>query len=167
MIKRNLIIIFILTIICTNAIFAQDQGINWAADGTGYYEFKNGGIVKVDAKTEVQTILVKKESLIPLGGLLPLVVQSFNYSNDKAKILLFANTAKVWRYNTRGDYWVMNTSTNKLTQLGKGLALQSLMFAKFSPDSKNVAYVSESNIYRRYCNRANKKAYSGWFKKIN
>ena len=146
MIKKNLII-FILLLICANEIIAQDQGINWMADGTGYYDFKNGGIVKVDAKTEAQTILVNKESLIPPGSLVSLKVQSFNYSNDKAKILLFANTAKVWRYNTRGDYWVMNTATNKLIQLGKGLALQSLMFAKFSPDSKYVAYVSESNIY--------------------
>ena len=146
MLKKNLII-FILFLICTNVLIAQNQGINWTSDGTGYYEFKNGGIVKVEPKTEVETILVNKEKLIPPSSSVPLKIQSFNYSNDKAKILLFANTVKVWRYNTRGDYWVLNSATNKLTQLGKGLALQSLMFAKFSPDSKYVAYVSESNIY--------------------
>jgi dipeptidyl-peptidase 4 len=85
--------------------------------------------------------------LTPAGATKPLKVQSFDYSNDKAKVLLFVNTVKVWRYNTRGDYWVMNNTTGKLIQLGKGLPSQSLMFAKFSPDSKMVAYVSERNIY--------------------
>ena len=126
---------------------AQDPGTNWTPDGLGYYEFKSGGIIKVDPKSNAETVVVSKESLTPAGATAPLRVQSFNYSNDKAKVLLFANTAKVWRYNTRGDYWVMNTATGKLTQLGKGLPSQSLMFAKFSPDSKSVAYVSEHNIY--------------------
>ena len=146
MVKKNGFI-FILFLTCTTAIFAQSQGLNWMPDGTGYYEFKNGGIIKVDAKTEAETILVAKETLIPIGSNNPLKIQSFNYSTDRAKILLFANTAKVWRYNTRGDYWVLNTATNKLIQLGQGLAARSLMFAKFSPDSKYVAYVSENNIF--------------------
>ena len=146
MVKKNGFI-FILFLTCTTAIFAQSQGLNWMPDGTGYYEFKNGGIIKVDAKTEAETILVAKETLIPTGSNNPLKIQSFNYSTDRAKILLFANTAKVWRYNTRGDYWVLNTVTNKLIQLGQGLAARSLMFAKFSPDSKYVAYVSENNIF--------------------
>lgn len=138
---------FFLFFFLSNFIFAQERGINWAPDGLGYYEFKNGSIIKIDAKTEGETVVVAKEVLIPNGSTAPLKVKSFDYSNDKAKILLFTNTAKVWRYNTKGDYWVMNTASNKLVQLGKGLALQSLMFAKFSPDSKFVAYVSESNIY--------------------
>ncbi|MFN0082065.1 MAG: DPP IV N-terminal domain-containing protein [Ferruginibacter sp.] len=138
---------FFLFVFLSNLIFAQERGINWAADGLGYYEFKSGSILKIDAKTEVETVIVAKEALIPDGFTSPLKVQSFDYSNDKVKILLFTNTAKVWRYNTRGEYWVMNTASSKLVQLGKGLAPQSLMFAKFSPDSKFVAYVSESNIY--------------------
>jgi dipeptidyl-peptidase 4 len=126
---------------------AQERGTNWTPDGLGYYEFKDGGIVKVDPKTDVETIVIKREQLTPAGESKALKVQSFDYANDKAKVLLFANTAKVWRYNTRGDYWVMNITNNKLTQLGKSLPTQSLMFAKFSPDSKYVAYVSDRNIY--------------------
>ena len=126
---------------------AQEHGTNWTPDGLGYYEFKAGGIVKVDPKTDAETTVISKEALTPAGSENALRVQSFDYSADKSKVLLFTNTAKVWRYNTRGDYWVMNTTANKLTQLGKGLPAQSLMFAKFSPDSKSVAYVSEHNIY--------------------
>ena len=98
MVKKNLII-FILFLTCTTTILAQSQGLNWMADGTGYYEFKSVGIVKVDVKTEAETTVVPKESLTPSGSNMPLKVQSFYYSTDKAKILLFANTQKVWRYN--------------------------------------------------------------------
>src|SRR5690606_32856744 len=40
-----------------------------------------------------------------------------------------------------------NKTSKKLQQLGKGLPVSSLMFAKFSPDASKVAYVSENNIY--------------------
>jgi dipeptidyl-peptidase 4 len=143
---RNLLSVFVLLLVC-KICPAQDHGTNWTADGLGYYEFREGGIVKVDPKTDAETVVIKKELLTPDGTSKALKVQSFDYSNDKAKVLLFANTAKVWRYNTRGDYWVMNNTTGKLIQLGKTLPAQSLMFAKFSPDSKLVAYVSERNIY--------------------
>ncbi len=143
---KNILLLFILFItfkICP----AQDHGTNWTPDGLAYYEFREDGIVKIDPKTEAEPVVIKKEFLTPAGASNALKVQSFDYSNDKSKVLLFANTAKVWRYKTRGDYWVMNNATNKLTQLGKSLPSQSLMFAKFSPDSKMVAYVSERNIY--------------------
>ncbi|WP_315816406.1 DPP IV N-terminal domain-containing protein [Paraflavitalea speifideaquila] len=54
---------------------------------------------------------------------------------------------KVWRLNTRGDYWVFDRNTNTLKKVGKGRPVSSLMFAKFSPDGAKVAYVSEYNLY--------------------
>jgi dipeptidyl-peptidase 4 len=143
---KNLLTIFLLILIF-NTSTAQNSGINWSSDGLSYYEFRDGSIVKIDPKTDKESVLIKKELLIPAGASRPLKIQSFDNSNDNEKVLLFANTVKVWRYNTRGDYWVMNNKTGKLIQLGKGLPSQSLMFAKFSPDSKMVAYVSERNIY--------------------
>ena len=136
------IIIFLLAL---NVSYAQSTV--WTEDGLGYYEFKAGGIVKIFPKTNEETVVIKKEQLIPKGEGKALKVQSFEYSTNKNSILLFANTAKVWRYKTRGDYWVMNVKTNALTQVGKSLPAQSLKFAKFSPDSKYVAYVSDNNIY--------------------
>jgi dipeptidyl-peptidase-4 len=106
-----------------------------------------GNLVKIDPKSEAQTIIIKKESFVPNGSVLPLVIEDFMFSPDNNKVLLYVNAAKVWRYKTRGDYWVLDIAKNKLRQLGKGLSSQSLMFAKFSPDSKNIAYVSERNIF--------------------
>ena len=62
-------------------------------------------------------------------------------------LLVFTNTARVWRYNTRGDYWVYTKSTSQWKQVGKNRPAQTLMFAKLSPDGKKVAYVSQQNIY--------------------
>jgi dipeptidyl-peptidase 4 len=140
---------YVLLVICMlwQVAGAQKKGINWTVDGTGYYTIKEGNIMRNDPKTEAQTLVLAKEKFTPPGATSPLNIQSFDYSADRNKILLFTNTARVWRYNTRGDYWVLNTAGNQLKQLGKGLAPQSLLFAKFSPDSRYVAYVSDHNLF--------------------
>ena len=126
---------------------AQEGRVNWTADGLGYTKMKEGNIVKVDPKTDVETILIKKEQFIPAGASKALWPQSYSYSSDNSQVLIFTNTAKVWRYKTRGDYWILNIATGDLHQVGKTAPAQSLMFAKFSPDGKQVAYVSEHNIF--------------------
>lgn len=73
-------------------------------------------------------------------------------TNDSAFALTFANRQKVWRYATRGDYYLTNLKTGEKKRLGKGLPEASLMFAKFSPNGKFVAYVSKNNIYCETCN---------------
>jgi dipeptidyl-peptidase-4 len=151
---------------------AQEHATNWTPDGLGYYEIKGDAVIKVNPKTDAETTVISREALTPAGADRPLKLQSFDYSADKSKVLLFVNTAKVWRYNTRGDYWIMNLATNKLTQLGKTLPSQSLMFAKISPDSKTAAYVSEHNIYceelstgiiKRLTNDGTRKLINGTF----
>ncbi len=85
--------------------------------------------------------------LVAPGTHKPLDIYNFFFSADGTQVLIYTNTKKVWRYNTRGDYWLVDLSTKKLTQLGKTLAPSSLMFAKFSPDGSKVAYVSAYNVY--------------------
>ena len=147
--RKISIVLFILFsfLVLNNCAYAQSRSLNWTKDGLSYLKFSDGNLVKVDPKTEQQTVLYKKELFIPSGETASLKPDAFYFSEDNTKILLFVNTAKVWRYNTRGDYWLFDITTNRLRQLGKGLPSQSLMFAKFSPDSKCVAYVSERNIF--------------------
>ena len=140
--------IFMLLIVTVQLSFAQFRGgIKWNADGTYYTKAKDGGIVKIDPKTEAETVLIKKEQLTVAGSTTAMRPQSYAFSNDNTKLLLFTHTAKVWRFNTRGDYWVLDIAANKLTQLGKSLSSQSLMFAKLSPDGKKCGYVSEHNLF--------------------
>ena len=146
---RNGVLFLVLTfLLFPNLISAQrSNGVNWTPDGLAYTKVKGGNIVRVDPATEAETILVTKEQLTPAEASEPLSPQSYSYSADKSKILLFVNTVKVWRYKTKGDYWLLDLVTGKLQQIGKDRPARSLMFAKFSPDSKMIAYVSEHNIF--------------------
>ncbi|ASW73508.1 peptidase S9 [Chryseobacterium piperi] len=135
-----------LCFLCLSPLAAQKA--QWTPDGNAYYSFTKNGIeiVNLLSPGKNQTFLSPSE-LIPSRSSEALDVQSFQVSPDAKSLLLFANTQKVWRDNTRGDYWIFDKNTKKLTQLGKGLPAESLMFAKFSPDGKKVAYVSKHNIY--------------------
>ena len=62
-------------------------------------------------------------------------------------LLIFTNTKRVWRANTRGDYWILNLETNNLKKLGGDAKSSTLMFATLSPNNKYVGYVRENNIY--------------------
>lgn len=128
--------------------------IRWTPDGTAYYSYdrrpdaKGPDLVRVDPANGDKTVLVRSEQLIPAGDSVPLAAQSFRFSEDGRKLLLFTNTARVWRLNTRGDYWVLDLDSGKLRQLGgPGARPQTLMFAKFSPQGDRVAYVRENNLY--------------------
>ncbi|MBP6003232.1 MAG: S9 family peptidase [Pyrinomonadaceae bacterium] len=127
--------------------------VRWMKDSKGYSTVETnkdlGGeeIVRYDAQTGERSVLVAAKQLIPAGAQKPLGIDNYEWSDDNAQMLIFTNTKKVWRYNTRGDYWVLDLRSGKLQQLGKGLDESTLMFAKFSPDGTRVGYVSKQNIY--------------------
>lgn len=127
--------------------------IRWMKDNKGYsmLEYntvaKANDIIRYNVASGTKSILVSANQLLPAGNSLPLSIYDYGWSDDNNQLLIFTNTRKVWRYHTRGDYWVLNLTTGKLTQLGKGLEEATLMFAKFSPDGRRVAYVSKLNIY--------------------
>jgi len=138
-----------------NNTFSQ-KGINavrWMKDNKGYSALEAnetiGGtdIVKYNAVTGKREVLVSASSLIPAGKHSPLAIGNYAWSNDNMKLLIFTNTRKVWRYNTRGDYWVLDFNNGKLTQIGSSMETSRLMFAKFSPDGKKVGFVYKNNIY--------------------
>ena len=125
----------------------------WADDGKSYYAFdrrETGGadLVQVDPVTLARQIVVRREQLIAPGDTAPLRPSSFRFSADGRRLLVYTNTARVWRQNTRGDYWVLELGTGTLRKLGGPAAKPStLMFAKFSPEGDRVAYVRENNLY--------------------
>ena len=129
-------------------LFAQPpQGINWAKDGNSFYQSTDDGIEQVDLAASKIDIILTKETLTPPGATEPMKVRNFFFSNDGKKVLIYTNSKRVWRYDTRGDYWWVDLANHTLKQLGKGRPASSLMFAKFSPDGKKVAYVSNYNIF--------------------
>ena len=73
-------------------------------------------------------------------------------SGKEQLLLTFTNRQRVWRYATRGDYYLRDHTGLQKRQLGADLPKASLMFAKISPDGTKVAYVSKNNIYMEDCN---------------
>lgn len=122
------------------------QRITWAKDGQSYFKTVKNEIVKYGLPSNESSTFVSNEMLkTPSGDTLTL--RSFSFSEDQSKMMIYANTKKVWRIDTQGDYWVLDLKTKKIQQVGKGLPESSLRFAKFSPDGTRVAYVSEFNVY--------------------
>lgn len=136
------------------------EAIRWSKIGAHYFTLEKpaGGkdskeqppgkdLVRHDAQSGASTIVATAQVMTPQGQKKPLSVDSFEFSADESKALLFASTKKVWRKNTRGDYWLLDLGTRQLTKLGGDAAPSSLMFAKFSPDGTRVAYVWQNNLY--------------------
>lgn len=101
-------------------------------------------------ETDEKTLLLSAEKFIPPGREKPLELKDQGHvvwSPDETKLLIYTNTKKVWRVNSRGDYWVLDLETFDLRQLGSEFEEATLMFAKFSPDSNRVAYVQNRDIY--------------------
>ncbi|NCI49265.1 S9 family peptidase [Sediminibacterium roseum] len=143
--KKNICLILgclILFSFHTNA-----QGIKWTRDGNGFFTIEGGEIFKTELPALTKTTVLAKALLKPKDSANPLPVRDFIFSADDKKVLIYTNTKRVWRADTRGDYWLLDLTTNNLRKLGRTRPSSSLMFAKFSPDGTKVAYVSEFNIY--------------------
>jgi len=139
---------FLLLLFSWQAANAQRQKTHWATDGYQYYRVQGGQLVELDTRDSAKkTVLITKEMLTPEGSNTPIAISNFFLSDDGQKLLIFNNTKRVWRYNTRGDYWVYDMAAKTLKQIGKDRPASSLMFAKLSPDGTKAAYVSGHNIY--------------------
>jgi dipeptidyl-peptidase 4 len=121
--------------------------LKWSKDGNSYFEAKGGSIVQVSIPDDRETVVVAEGSLRSEGKKAGLPIRNFAFSDDGRKVLIYTNAQRVWRYDTRGDYWVLDMGTRQFSQVGKERPATSLQFAKFSPDGTRVAYVSEHNIY--------------------
>lgn len=154
-------------------VFAQDQSIltldrlfssadfrgerfgpaRWLADGSGYTTLERSeddagsDIIRYETASGKREVLVSADLLIPKGEERPLRIENYSWSPNGTFLLIFTNSQRVWRQNTRGDYWILNMKSHELRQLGGDAPESSLMFAKFSPDNKKVCYVIHNNVY--------------------
>ena len=129
----------------------------WLSDGAAYTTVERSQaiagsreIVRYDTKTGQREVLVPAQKLIPPGGDKPVAIEDYHWSPDGKKLMLFTNSKRVWRQNTRGDFWVIDLQTWQMKKLGGEKAESLLMFAKFSPQGDRVGYVKENNLYVAY-----------------
>ena len=128
--------------------------ITWSKLGAAYFTLKGGkaadegkALARVDAASGAEEIVVPASAFIPTGETKPLSIDAFTFSADESKLLIYTNSKRVWRLNTRGDYWVLDVASRELKKLGGDAAPSTLMFAKFSPDGSHVAFVRAHNLY--------------------
>ncbi|MGH7588692.1 MAG: S9 family peptidase [Gemmatimonadota bacterium] len=106
-------------------------------------------IVRYDAATGAREVLIPATRLVPEGAQEALEIEDYAWSPAGGRIMVFTNSARVWRDNTRGDYWILDRESGNLRKLGGDAPESTLMFAKFSPDGSRVGYVryDENDIY--------------------
>ena len=133
---------------------AENPAIRWLADSSAYVTLEpssegSGGrdLVSHDPGSGQTRVLVSAAELTPPKEKAPLNVEDYAFSRDRSRLLVFTNSKRVWRTNTRGDYWVLDRAGRELRKLGGAAAPSTLMHAKFSPTGLKVAYVRENNIY--------------------
>ena len=126
---------------------SQSGDLKWSTDGNSYYQIEKNELVQYTLPDNKPVVILSKQQLTPSGSANSLQFSYYSFSTDQQKVLLFTNTKRVWRLNTKGDYWMLDRKSGSLTQLGKNLPASSLMFAKISPDGNSVAFVSGNNIY--------------------
>ncbi len=125
----------------------------WSTRTSSYFTLEkapkgNGSeLLRTDASSGKKEVVVPAAAFVPSGAKDPLAIQGYTFSADESRLLLFTNSQRVWRQNTRGDYWLLDVATRKLRKLGGDAAASSLMFATFSPDGTRVAFVREHNLY--------------------
>ena len=130
-----------------------ERKIQWIDNGNSYITIEKSSsipgadeLVRYNSATQNKTLFVTAENLMFKGK--SLSIESFSLSPDGSKVLIFTNSSRVWRSNTKGDYWVYDLHLKTVKQLGANFTSSSLMFAKFSTDNQYVFYVHQFNIYK-------------------
>ena len=134
-IHSSLFIILLFSYSLTARVLPQD--VVWNEEETGYYTIKENNIMLISTEGKKDQLILSSSEVGDIK------IESFFFSKNKNKILLFTKSVKVWRYNTKGDYWVYDFQTKQGKKIGNSMPDSSLMFAKFSPNEKFVAFVSK------------------------
>ncbi|MBM3998034.1 MAG: S9 family peptidase [Planctomycetes bacterium] len=127
--------------------------IHWSKRTSTYFtlekpaEGEGRDLVRNDPATGSKETVVPASAFAPKDAKGPLPLDGFEFSADEARLLVFTNSQRVWRRNTRGDYWLLDVSSRELRKLGGDAEPSTLRFAKFSPDATRVAFVRDNNLY--------------------
>jgi dipeptidyl-peptidase-4 len=124
--------------------------VAWMKDGKAYTAVEedaagNTDLYRVDALTGTKQLLVRGADLVPPGGGKPIAIEEYRFSTDGSKLLLFTNSARVWRQNTKGTFFVWDVAGRRLTPVSTRTGYQQ--FAKLSPDGRKVGFVRDNNLY--------------------
>lgn len=103
-------------------------------------------LVRLNLETNQRTTLLDGARLRhpDTEGLLQ--IEDYAYSADGRRVLVYTDSAPVWRYNTQGFYYVVDLDAGTATRISSRDAGMQ-MFAKFDRDARHVAFVRNRNLY--------------------
>lgn len=105
-------------------------------------------LVRYEAVSGKRQVLVSAAMLWVEGLGKAIDIEDYTFSKDGKQLLVFTQSERVWRQNTRGEYYVLPLDGSASPRrLGGKLPTSTLMFAKFSPDGARVGYVSQNDLY--------------------
>ncbi|NBC19250.1 MAG: S9 family peptidase, partial [Bacteroidetes bacterium] len=103
-------------------------------------------LVSYNLETDEQTRLIDGTTLQADDVDRLIQIEGYQYSQDGSKVLLYTDSERVWRYPTKGYYYVYDLETQDLTPIAdRDDGFQ--MFAKFNPAGDHVAFVRERDLY--------------------
>ena len=127
------------------------RGGAWAEEGPVllYVDGESGAtsLVQWDLESGERKTLIEGGALRKPdadGGLVE--IEDYQYSRDGSRVLLYTDSAPVWRLNTKGYYYVFDTADGTITPVSerdRGFQL----FAKFNPDATAVAFVRDRDLF--------------------
>lgn len=74
---------------------------------------------------------------------LKIPIVNYSFSEDEKKVLFACETERIYRYSSRSIYYVYDINNRSLNKLSD----QKVMYATFSPDGSQVAYVKDNNLF--------------------
>lgn len=105
-------------------------------------------LVRYEAVSGGREVLVSAAMLRVPSEQRTLRIEGYTFSPDGSWLMVFTDSERVWRENTRGAFYVLPLDGSAPPRrLGGAQPRSSLQFAKFSPDGGRVAYVSENDLF--------------------
>src|SRR5690606_24433582 len=137
-------------------VYASDEfrtrsaALDFHSDGESVVVYETAGDV-VDVwlegiRTGERERVIEGRRLVPEGSNAPIRVESVSFNDDRSQALIFANSERVWRLNTLGEYFVLDMQTGRLTPVS---TTGKQMFAKLSPDGTKVGFVRNNDLFVR------------------
>ncbi len=129
------------------------RGGRWADEGPIIQSIERGDdgqslLVSFNLETEEKSVVLDGSNLVAGDVDRAINIEGYKFSADKSKVLLYTDSERVWRRNTKGYYYVYDIASGEVASLDdreKGFQ----MFAKMSPDGDKVAFVRNRNLFVR------------------
>ncbi|MEM6327506.1 MAG: S9 family peptidase [Bacteroidota bacterium] len=103
-------------------------------------------LVRLDLTTDEETTVIDGSDLDKVDGEGLIGIEDYVYSADGTKVLLYTDSERVWRLNTKGIYYVYDVASGEIMPVSdRAAGLQ--MFAKFDADASHVAFVRDRNLF--------------------